>query len=69
MKQNLGITDKTIRIALAIIMMAIASSNAVNETVVYTLLGISIVFALTSFISLCPFYSLLGIATLPKEKE
>ena len=69
MKKNMGSSDKTLRIALAIIMITLVATDVVSGVLGYVLLGASIVFALTSFISFCPLYTLLGIDTIAKNKE
>ncbi|MET0760598.1 MAG: DUF2892 domain-containing protein [Flavobacterium sp.] len=69
MKKNMGTTDKTIRIILAIVMLLLYFTETVTGTLGYVILGLSIILALTSFISFCPLYALLGINSCPITKE
>lgn len=69
MKKNMGNTDKIIRIVLAIVMVILVSVNLVTGTLGYVLLGVAIIFALTSFMSFCPLYTLLGINSCTVKKE
>ena len=68
MKKNVGSIDKTIRSVIAIIMVALVSTRMVTGMVSYILLGLAIVLALTSFVSFCPIYYMLGLKSTPKEK-
>lgn len=69
MKKNMGTLDKTIRIILAIAMVILVTTDVITGTLGYVLLGLSVIFALTSFISFCPLYTLLGINSIPKKTE
>ena len=69
MKKNIGYTDKTIRIALAIALILLFTFNVVSGILGYVFLGMAIVMALTSFVSFCPLYTLFGINTCPAKKK
>jgi len=69
MKKNMGTTDKTIRIILAIVLIILFITVNVTGTLGYVLLAVAAIFLLTSFISFCPLYTLLGINSCPVKKE
>jgi len=69
MKKNMGRTDKTIRIILAIVFIALYATGTVSGTAGMVLLILAIVFALTSFISFCPLYTLVGINTCGTSRK
>jgi hypothetical protein len=64
----MGSIDKFIRIVLAAIFAILYFNGIISGTLGIVLLGLSLVFVLTSFISFCPLYVPLGINTCPKEK-
>lgn len=63
MKKNMGGADRTIRIILALVVGALYYFNVITGTLAYVLLALAAIFVLTSFISFCPLYTLLGINT------
>jgi hypothetical protein len=63
MKKNMGTTDRTMRIAAAIIIAVLYYFNAISGTAAIVLLVIAGIFILTGFLSFCPLYSLFGINT------
>jgi Protein of unknown function (DUF2892) len=63
MKKNMGSTDRSIRVGLAVLMMTLYYTNVVSGTFGTVLIILSIVFWVTSFISFCPLYSIAGINT------
>ena len=63
MKKNMGSTDRVIRLLLAVILAALAYFGVLTGTAATVLYVVAAVFALTSFISFCPIYTLLGINT------
>jgi hypothetical protein len=69
MKKNMGTTDKTIRIILAVVMIILFITETVTGTLGYVLLAAAAIFLLTSFISFCPLYTLLGVNSCPVKKE
>lgn len=68
MKQNMGTTDRIIRSIIAVIFFVLYYNDIIPGTLGIVLVVISVVFLLTSFISFCPLYSILGITTLRKKK-
>jgi hypothetical protein len=67
MKKNMGSTDKMIRSVIGIIIAILYYSGIIAGTLAIVLLAFAIIFLLTSFISFCPLYTLLGINTNKKE--
>lgn len=66
MKKNMGSTDKLIRIIIAIIVAVLYFTGTLTGTVGIIAVVIASVFVLTSLISFCPLYTLLGISTCRK---
>jgi len=66
MKKNMGSTDKLIRSVIGIIIAILYYSGIITGTLAIVLLAFAIIFLLTSFISFCPLYTLLGINTNKK---
>ena len=68
MKNNMGSTDKIIRLIAAAIMILLYAFNIVSGTLGIVLIIVAAVFALTSFISFCPLYALFGISSRNEKK-
>lgn len=68
MKKNMGNTDKIIRILVAIVIAGLFFTNIISGTLGIILLVLTGVFVLTSLISFCPLYTLVGVNTCPKDK-
>ncbi len=66
MKNNVGKTDKMIRLILALAIALCYYFNMITGTLATVLLIVAIVLALTSFLNFCPAYALFGFNT--KEK-
>jgi hypothetical protein len=62
----MGTTDKRIRLGIAIVVAVLYGFKVISGTLGIILLALAIVFALTSFLSFCPLYTLIGFST--KEK-
>lgn len=63
MKANMGSMDKIVRIVIAIIVGVLYYTNVISGTVAIILGVVAGVFVLTSLISFCPLYVLLGTNT------
>ena len=68
MKQNMGSTDKGIRVLIAVAIALLYFFNVIEGTLAYVLMAVAIVFLLTSFVSFCPLYTLLGMNTCKVKK-
>lgn len=69
MKKNMGLTDKLIRLSVVIIIAILYFTATITGTLAIVLLVIAGVFLLTSLMSFCPIYTLLGINSCPVEKK
>jgi hypothetical protein len=69
MKKNMGSADRMIRIVVAIILAALYFTGTVTGTLGIVLVVIAGVFTLTSVISFCPLYSIVGLSTCPVQKN
>lgn len=63
----MGSTDKSIRIAIALVIAALYYFKVVEGTLAYVLMAFALVFLLTSFISFCPLYLPFGLNTCKKK--
>ena len=61
MKSNVGKTDKLIRVAIAALVIVLYYNEIVTGTLAYILLAIAFVLVLTSLVSFCPLYKILGV--------
>ena len=68
MKKNMGNTDKIIRILVAIVIAGLFFTNIISGTLGIILLVLAGVFVLTSLISFCPLYTLVGMNTCSKKE-
>lgn len=66
MKKNMGTVDKTIRLVIAAIVALLYFTKVISGTWAIVLLVFAVVFVITSFISFCPLYLLLGLKTTKK---
>jgi hypothetical protein len=67
MKKNMGNADRIIRTIVALLVGYLYFTGAISGTLGVILLVVSVVFLLTSLISFCPLYTLLGINTCKAE--
>ncbi|HEX4849460.1 MAG TPA: DUF2892 domain-containing protein [Puia sp.] len=68
MKKNMGLTDKAIRLTLALIFIVLFFAQIVTGTAGIVLMLIAIIFMITSLVSFCPIYKFFGINTTKKER-
>jgi hypothetical protein len=68
MKQNMGNTDRIIRVLLAAVFAYLYFSGTVTGTIGIVLVILGGVFVLTSLISFCPLYTLVGLNTCPGKQ-
>jgi Protein of unknown function (DUF2892) len=69
MKKNMGNADRIIRLLAAAVIAVLYFTNVIAGTAGIVLLIAAGVFVLTSFLSICPLYSLLGISTCPVKRD
>lgn len=68
MKPNMGRNDRLIRTGLAAVIAILYFSNVITGTWAVVLLVVAFVFALTSLVSFCPLYTLLGMNTCGRKQ-
>jgi hypothetical protein len=68
MKKKMGNTDRVVRLIAAAIFAALYFTNTVTGTFGIILLVLAAVFVLTSLVSSCPLYTLMGLSTCPAKK-
>lgn len=68
MKKNMGNTDRIIRVILALVLAALYFTGTITGTLGIVLVVLGVVFVLTSLVSFCPLYTLVGLNTCPSTK-
>lgn len=68
MKKNMGSADKIIRILIAAVVGFLYYNGTISGTLGIVLLVFAAVFVLTSLVSFCPLYSLVGINNCSVKK-
>jgi uncharacterized membrane protein YtjA (UPF0391 family) len=63
MKKNMGSADKMIRVILALVFGYLYFGGIVTGTLGLVLVIFGVVFLLTSLVSFCPLYTLIGVKT------
>ena len=69
MKKNMGTIDKIVRIIIAIGLTVLYYLEVIEGTLGIVLLALSAIFVITSFLSFCPLYTIIGFSTCPMEKK
>lgn len=68
MKKNMGSADRVIRVLLAAVFTVLYFTGIVPGTIGIVLVALSAVFVLTSVVSFCPLYTIVGLNTCPVKK-
>lgn len=68
MKKNMGNTDISVRIVIALAIAALYYFKVIEGTLAYILLAFAVIFLITSFIGFCPLYPPLKINTRKKKE-
>jgi hypothetical protein len=63
MQKNMGTLDKTLRLIAAIIAISLAGTGVLTGTAAIIAYAIAGVFLVTSLVSFCPLYRLIGLRT------
>lgn len=63
MKKNMGGADHIIRFIVAAVIGVLFYMNIIEGTLTHVLLPLAVVFVLTSFVSFCPIYAMVGLNT------
>lgn len=69
MKKNMGTTDRIVRTIIALVAIYLYFTGAVSATLGLVLLAVAAIFLLTSLVSFCPLYTLVGIKTCPAKES
>ena len=64
----MGNADRIVRLLLAVVMAVLYFTNTVTGTFGIILLVLAGVFVVTSLVSFCPLYTLIGLNTCPAKK-
>jgi hypothetical protein len=67
MKKNMGNVDRIIRVILAVVFGVLYFTGTVTGTLGLVLVILGAVFVLTSLVSFCPLYALVGLSTCPRK--
>lgn len=68
MKKNMGNADRIVRLLIAVIVVILYTQGIIEGTLAYVLLALSAIFVLTSLVSFCPLYTLVGLNTCKMKK-
>jgi hypothetical protein len=63
MTKNMSNLDKGIRVIIAAVLAVLYYLNVIEGTLAYILMGVAIIFLLTSLVNFCPLYRIFGIST------
>lgn len=69
MKKNVGTTDKVIRMLIAAVIAVLTLMHVITGTVAIVLLIAAIVLLITSLVSFCPLYRLVGWSSCKTAKR
>lgn len=69
MKKNMGTWDRRLRISAALLFAILYFAGVITGTWAIVLMIVAGVFLLTSIVSVCPLYSILGINTCPRRQN
>lgn len=64
----MGTADRLIRVLIAIVFFVLFFTKTVTGTLGIVLVVLGSVFVLTSLVSFCPLYTLVGLNTCPTKK-
>jgi fatty acid desaturase len=63
MTQNMHSIDRTVRVAIAALLLVAWAFGALSGWVAALLVVVALVFVATSFVGFCPLYRLVGVST------
>ncbi len=67
MKANMGKTDKTIRLIVALTLVTLYFTNVITGNLGIVLLAFAVILLITTLINFCPLYTPWGINTNKKK--
>jgi len=59
----MGGIDRIIRLVVAAVIVLLYTQGIIAGTIAYVLFAVAAIFALTSFVSFCPLYRIVGLNT------
>jgi hypothetical protein len=65
MKKNMGTADRVIRLIVAAVAAFLYFNGTLSGTIGIVALAVAAIFTLTSMVSFCPIYRLVGLSTCP----
>lgn len=68
MKKNMGNADRLLRVLLSVVLVVLYATGMVEGTLAWVLVGVAGIFTLTSLVSFCPLYTLVGFSTCSTSK-
>ncbi len=68
MKRNMGNLDRGIRVLIAIVIAGLFKYDVIEGIFAYILMGLALIFLLTSLMNFCPLYVPLGTNTYKSKK-
>jgi hypothetical protein len=68
MKKNMGVIDKIVRLFLVALIAVLYFTHTIGGLAAIILGVLAVVLLLTSLVSFCPLYRLLGISTAKKNE-
>jgi len=68
MKKNMGTADRVVRILIAAAFVFLFLGHVISGTWGFVLLAMAGIFVFTSFVGVCPLYSLFGVNTCRVKK-
>ena len=69
MKNNMGNADRIVRFLLAAVVAVLYFTNVITGSARIVMLAHAGISVLTSLVSFCPVYTLIGLNTCPAEKR
>jgi len=69
MEKNMSGLDRGLRILIAVAVGVLYYTGVISGTLGIILGVVALIFLLTSFVSICPLYTVLGISTCPVDKR
>ncbi|MFT6166847.1 MAG: hypothetical protein ACJAV5_001506 [Vicingaceae bacterium] len=68
MKKNMGTIDRVVRVLIVIAIAVLYSQEIISGTTAIILGVVGAIFLLTSLVSFCPLYKIVGLNTCPAKK-
>jgi hypothetical protein len=66
-ENNVAMADRTIRIAIALILFAFIALKIVSGWLLYLVFIIGLILLITGIVGTCPLYSMFGMSTATKK--